>query len=285
MATRKILPASFLAVFSAAALPAADAGAQNAAIPVDVELVITVDASRSMEPFEQEIQRDGYVAAFRHQDIINAILEGVHGKVAIVYVEWAGAASQRVIVPWTLVDSKEAAEKLAQALDQPVPSTRSRTSISGAIDFGASLFDKSGYRGMRRVIDVSGDGSNNQGRPVTIARDEAAAKGITINGLPLMTRGNQLMDWNTEKLDAYYADCVIGGPGSFMIPVNDWAQFTEAVRRKLVLELAGKHPDAIPVEWSPGQNLPVIPVQAEKKTDCLAGEKQWQRRMQEWEWR
>lgn len=255
-------------------------------MPVDVELVIAVDTSRSMEPFEQEIQRDGYVAAFRHEEIVKAIREGVHGRVAVVYVEWAGAGLQRVIVPWTLVDSKETAEAFANELDQPIPPTQSRTSISGAIDFSAALFDGNNYAGMRRVIDVSGDGSNNQGRPVSMARDEAAARGITINGLPLMTRGTRLVEWNADKLDVYYSNCVIGGPGAFMIPVNDWAQFTEAVRRKLVLELAGRQPEVIRANWQPdGEGLPAIQVQAQQAYDCLSGEKQWQRRMQEWEWR
>ena len=130
-----------------------------------------------MEPFEQKIQREGYIAAFRRKDVIDAIRDGVHGRVAITYVEWAGSTLQRTIVPWTLVDGAESAEKFAAALDQPIPSTQSRTSISGAIDFSSTLFDNNGFKGMRKVIDVSGDGANNNGRPVAEARDQALAKG------------------------------------------------------------------------------------------------------------
>ncbi|MGH6760088.1 MAG: DUF1194 domain-containing protein [Phyllobacterium sp.] len=286
MAARKTTTLCFLIALSAGVAVVPRAWATGSDVPVDVELVIAVDASRSMERFEQEIQRHGYVAAFRHQEIAKAILEGVHGKVAVVYVEWAGAGLQRVIVPWTLVDSRDAAAAFADELDQPVPSTQSRTSLSGAIDFSTALFDGNGFAGMRRVIDVSGDGSNNQGRPVTQARDETVAKGITINGLPLMTRGTRLLEWNDDQLDVYYSNCVIGGPGAFMIPVNDWAQFTEAVRRKLVLELAGRQPDVIHADWrSADPGAPVVHVQAQQSYDCLSGEKQWQRRMQEWEWR
>ncbi|RCS25876.1 DUF1194 domain-containing protein [Phyllobacterium salinisoli] len=249
-------------------------------IPVDVELVLAVDASRSMEAFEQKIQRDGYVAALRHPQVIKAILEGLHGRVAITYIEWAGFGSQRIIVPWTLVDSKEAAEKLAAELDQPVPPPQSRTSISGAIDFSAGLFDNSGFKGQRRIIDVSGDGPNNHGRSVTAARAAALDKGITINGLPLMTRGSLYGGWDVKDLDQYYGDCVIGGPGAFMIPVNSWEQFPEAVRRKLMLELAGD-----PAETFDADDPPVLKVQEKQDYDCMAGERVWQQRMRDWEWR
>lgn len=267
----------------AASLASSAACAQTAPIDVDVELVLAVDASRSMEPFEQKIQRDGYIAALRHRQVIDAILEGVHGRVAITYVEWAGSSMQRVIVPWTLVDSAESAERLAVALDQPIPSTQSRTSISGAIDFGATLFDNNGFRSSRHVIDVSGDGANNHGRPVIEARAEAIAKGVTINGLPLMTQSDFYSDWAVSDLDIYYGNCVIGGRGAFMVPVNSWEQFPEAVRRKLVQELADKPDGVNHAEWSPEEKLPVIFVQAKKDYDCLSGEKVWQRRMQDWE--
>ncbi|MEK1887632.1 MAG: DUF1194 domain-containing protein [Phyllobacterium sp.] len=252
-------------------------------LDVDVELVLAVDASRSMEPFEQKIQREGYIAAFRRKEVIEAIREGVNGRVAITYVEWAGSTVQRVIIPWTLVDSAEASEKLANALDQPIPSTQSRTSISGAIDFSSSLFDNNGFKGMRKVIDISGDGANNNGRPVADARDEAVANGIIVNGLPLMTRGDFYSDWAVADLDIYYSNCVIGGPGAFMIPVNSWDQFPEAVRRKLVLELAGKTPTVQKADWRDAGNLPIILAQDKLMYDCLSGERIWQRRMQDWE--
>ncbi|PRD45384.1 hypothetical protein C5748_02495 [Phyllobacterium phragmitis] len=256
-------------------------------IPVDVELVLAVDASRSMEAFEQKIQRDGYVAALRHPQVIKAILEGLYGRVAITYVEWAGFGFQRIIIPWTLVDGKQAAEKLAAELDRPVPPPQSRTSISAAIDFSAGLFDNSGFKGQRRVVDISGDGPNNHGRSVTDARAAALEKGITLNGLPLMTRGSLYSGWDVKDLDLYYENCVIGGPGAFMIPVKSWEQFPEAVRRKLVLELAGDPARAIgamQAENSRG-DAPVLKVQAKQSHDCMSGERVWQRRMQDWEWR
>ncbi|WP_244642413.1 DUF1194 domain-containing protein [Phyllobacterium sp. 628] len=262
---------------------ASSAACAQTPIDVDVELVLAVDASRSMEPFEQKIQRDGYVAALRHRDVIDAIRDGVHGRVAITYVEWAGSTIQRIIVPWTLVDSAESAERFAVALDQPIPSTQSRTSISGVIDFGATLFDNNGFHSKRHVIDISGDGANNHGRPVIEARADAIAKGITINGLPLMTQSDFYSDWAVADLDVYYSNCVIGGLGAFMVPVNSWEQFPQAVRRKLVLELAGDMSATQTAEWLPEAKLPVILAQAKKDYDCLSGEKVWQRRMQDWE--
>lgn len=267
----------------AALLASSLARSQSNEIDVDVELVLAVDASRSMQSFEQKIQRDGYVAAFRQRDVVRAIQEGVHGKVAITYVEWAGSTMQRVIVPWMVVDSTESAEKFASLLAAPIPTTQSRTSISGVIDFGATLFDDNGFKGLRRVIDVSGDGANNNGRPVLEARNDATAKGVTINGLPLMTRGDFYSDWAVEDLDVYYTNCVIGGPGAFMIPVNSWDQFPEAVRRKLVLELAGGAFDVHRVDYRSSDMPPISVVQNKREYDCLSGERIWQKRMQDWE--
>ncbi|WP_294642674.1 DUF1194 domain-containing protein [uncultured Aureimonas sp.] len=253
-------------------IPAVAAGDE----PVDVELVIAVDVSWSMDYGELDIQRNGYVAAFRSPELQQAITDGMHGRVAVTYVEWAGDTSQQVVLPWTLIDGKDSAEAFAYRLAEARPDRMRRTSISSAIDFAAGLFDRNGFEGMRRVIDVSGDGPNNQGRPVTDARDAAVARGITINGLPLMTQGDDLRGgWGSiQNLDRYYSDCVIGGPGAFVIPVNDWEQFPQAVRRKLVLELAGLWP----VRLKPGV---VVPVAADgPPTNCLIGEAQWQERWQ-----
>lgn len=250
-------------------------------VPVDVELVLAVDASWSMDSGEQRIQRDGYVAAFRSPEVQEAILGGGYQRVAVSYVEWAGEFSQSVIVPWTLIDSKRSADAFAYRLSEEEPERARRTSIAAAIDFAAPMFDGNGYAGLRRVIDVSGDGPNNQGRMVTEARDAAARRGITINGLPLMTSGatQGYASWGSiPNLDRYYATCVIGGPGAFMVPVNDWAQFPEAVRRKLVMELAGGWPLPIakPVDAP-------VPVAAEADApDCLVGERQWQERQFRW---
>ncbi|WP_371929478.1 DUF1194 domain-containing protein [Phyllobacterium sp. 21LDTY02-6] len=281
MFMRKKAIFGFLVLATMAASPSVRALSNE--IDVDVELVLAVDASRSMESFEQKIQREGYIAALRQKEVIDAIREGVHGRVAVTYVEWAGATMQRVIVPWTIIDSAETAESFATALMRPIPSTQSRTSISGALEYSGRLFDDNGFKGIRRVIDVSGDGANNNGMPVAPVRDDVLAKGITINGLPLMTQGNFYSDWAVRDLDVYYTNCVIGGPGSFMIPVNSWDQFPEAVRRKLVLELAGRTPDVVKAS-SDVEKLPVILAQAKAQSyDCMSGERIWQRRMQDWE--
>ena len=210
--------------------------------PVDVELVLAVDVSLSMSPMELAIQRDGYAAAFVHEQVIGAISDGVHGKIAVTYMEWAGDFTQRVVVPWTVVSNLAEAESFVAEMTATPPRSARRTSISGGLLYAARLFEDSGFRGLKRVIDISGDGPNNQGPQVDRVRDEITAKGITINGLPLMTSGGFSSAFDVNDLDNYYANCVIGGPGAFMIPVNDWSQFPEAVRRKLVLELAAAPP-------------------------------------------
>ncbi|WP_407936797.1 DUF1194 domain-containing protein [Jiella pelagia] len=244
---------------------------------VDVELVLAVDVSWSMDQSEQEIQRDGYAAAFRDPKVQEAIFDGVNGRVAVTYVEWAGTTSQMVVVPWTLIDTKEAADAFAYRLATELPDRERRTSISSAIDTIVPMFDGNGFDGLRRVIDISGDGPNNQGRMVTLARDGAVAAGITINGLPLMTSGGGFSWGSIPDLDRYYSDCVIGGPGAFVIPVNDWSQFPEAVRRKLILELAG----GWPLGAEPREPL-VLKTQGLPAADCLVGENMWMERQQRW---
>lgn len=248
-----------------------------AAEPVDVQLVLAVDVSLSMSADELEIQRRGYAAALTHDSVLQAIADGVHGRIAVTYVEWAGISMQRVVVPWTVIATREDAERTVGKLDASLPNSARRTSISAALEFGGDLFAESGFEG-KRVIDVSGDGPNNQGAPVTTIRDRLVGQGITINGLPLMTRGGFASAFDVGDLDRYYADCVIGGPGAFMIPVNDWSQFPEAVRRKLVMELAGAaSPHRRTVEEA--ADPPVVLAAAEPGIDCLLGEKAWRDRL------
>ncbi|KAB2955507.1 MAG: DUF1194 domain-containing protein [Rhizobiaceae bacterium] len=262
-----IFGGALAALFSASAVPAS-------AEAVDVELVLAVDVSLSMSPAELAIQRDGYAAALTDRRVLDAIADGLHGRIAVTYFEWAGNTTQHVVVPWTVIASPEDAERVARQLSALPPNSARRTSISGALEFSIDLFAESQFRGTKRVIDISGDGPNNQGAPVDITRDAVVAKGIVINGLPLMTGGGYSSLYDVTDLDRYYADCVIGGPGSFMIPVNDWSQFPEAIRRKLVLELAGS-------QHRPGGEtggLPVVRVQARGAYDCLIGEKMWRNR-------
>lgn len=269
---RRLIPASL-----ALALTSAPALSQE---QVDVELVLAVDVSLSMSPAELDIQRQGYAAALTHDGVIRAIADGAHGRIAVTYFEWAGSTSQHVIVPWTIIASRADAEKVAAQLGARPPNSARRTSISGALEFGGDLLAESPFQGMKRVIDISGDGPNNQGAPVEPVRDGLTAQGITINGLPLMTSGGLTSVYDVPDLDKYYTDCVIGGPGAFMIPVNEWSQFPEAIRRKLVLELAGPQS---PVWGEEAGSLPVVLAQAEPASDCMIGEKMWRNRSWMWD--
>ena len=264
----------------AATLVLSTVPAARAAETVDIALVLAVDVSLSMSPAELEIQRHGYAAALTDDQVLDAIASGMHGKVAITYFEWAGVRTQRVIVPWAVIASREDAERVASQLTAAPSASARRTSISGAIDFSLDLFAESDFRGFKRVIDISGDGPNNQGPPVDGSRDRAIANGIIINGLPLMTNGGFASAYDVADLDDYYTNCVIGGPGAFMIPVNSWDQFPEAVRRKLVLELA----DASLVQRASADvsRPPVMYAQSKPAYDCLVGEKMWRDRS--WMW-
>ena len=263
-----------LLAVSAAILP--PASVSRADEPVDVELILAVDVSLSMSPDELEIQRHGYAAALTHDHVLQAIADGAHGKIAVTYVEWAGTTWQRVIVPWTVIANRADAERVVEKLSAQPPDSARRTSISGALQFGSDLFAESGFQGDKRVIDISGDGPNNQGAPVDGVRDELVGQGIIINGLPLMTRSGLGSAYDVDHLDRYYSDCVIGGPGAFMIPVNDWTQFPEAIRRKLVLELAGP---ASP-QWAAeeAEHPPVVLIDDKPPVDCQLGEKMWRNR-------
>jgi hypothetical protein len=234
---------------------------------VDVALVLAVDISYSMDLDELAVQRQGYVDALRSEQFLEAVRRGAIGKVAITYFEWAGSGTHYLLAPWIIVDGPASANQLASRLEAQPVRRAYRTSISAAIDMGVKLLDESGVKPMRKVIDVSDDGPNNQGRLVTIARDEAVQKGITINGLPLMLKRPGYLD--LTDLDTYYKECVIGGQGSFVIPVRDGAQFANAIRTKLILEVAGLTPPQ-----------PVIHrAQARPTSSCLIGERQWQQRM------
>jgi hypothetical protein len=233
-------------------------------LEVDLALVLAVDVSYSMDPDEQELQRDGYVQAFRSPLVFDAIRKGMLGRIAVVYMDWSGAADQRVVVSWTVIDGAESSMEFADTLANSTNRRASRTSISGALDFSMRLLAESNVVAARQVIDVSGDGANNQGRLVTQARDEAIAKGITINGLPIMLKPPNGA-WDVENLDLYYRDCVIGGRGAFLVPVREREQFAEAIKAKIIREVAG---EAEPL---------LRPAQTTRPTGCLAGELKWDR--------
>jgi hypothetical protein len=242
--------------------------AEKPGVPVDVELVIAVDISYSMDPEEQALQREGYIQALTSREFLQALRQGINGKIAVTYFEWAGYTERRVIVPWRLIEGPESADAFVGEIAAAPIRRAARTSISGAIEFGTELFENNGYRGIRRVIDISGDGANNHGQLVTISRDNTVAKGITINGLPIVAKRLNYATMDIEKLDIYYEDCVIGGPGAFVIPIESKDKFIEATRTKLVLEIAGRVPEAR-----------IIPVSADKpRVSCTVGERLWQER-------
>jgi Protein of unknown function (DUF1194) len=237
-------------------------------IDVDVELVLAVDISYSMDPEELTLQREGYMAAITSPEFLNALRGGMHARVAVTYVEWAGVIEQRIVMPWRLIDGGAAAEAVAAEIGRASLRRAYRTSISGVLNFAVPLFDGNGFGGIRRVIDVSGDGTNNQGPLVTLARDEVLAKGITINGLPIMFKRPNPATMDIPNLDVYYEDCVIGGPGAFVIPIREREKFKEAIRTKLVLEIAGRTPQPR-----------VIPAAADApRISCTIGERMWQQR-------
>ena len=233
------------------------------AAEADVALVLAVDISNSMDPDEQELQRQGFVEAFRSPMVHNAIGSGMLGRIAVTYMEWAASTTHHIVVPWKEIGGADDALAFADLLARAPIQRGPRTSISGAIDFGVELLGQREDEATRQVIDISGDGANNQGRPVTQARAEALAKGITINGLPLMLK-RPSTPWEVENLDEYYRDCVIGGPGAFMIPVRERSQLAEAIKTKISREIAGYENEAS-----------IIPAQARSPGGCV--ESDWGR--------
>lgn len=208
---------------------------------VDLEIVLAVDVSGSVDNYEARQQRDGYVAALRDPAVIKAIAANEHRRIAVAYIEWAGGTYQQTVADWALIDSEASAYAFADLLER-APIGRERwTSISGGIDYAMPMFDANGYAGERLVIDVSGDGMNNSGRSLAFARDEALGRGIVINGLPILNDRPQPFDMPTpmeQQLDRYYERYVIGGPGSFMVTAQSFEDFKTAVLAKLIREIA-----------------------------------------------
>ena len=266
-----------------------DAAAQKQAVTsVDLELVLAVDISRSMDEDEHTLQRDGYVSAFRHKDVINALTGGPEGRIAVTYMEWANDARQ--VIPWTIIDSAKAAHDFADRLAaEPIYGER-RTSITRALYEAERLIRENGIDSHRQVIDVSGDGANNTGGSVEEARDFVLKRKININGLPILLHtngqggyGGGYNPWGIDipNLDRYYKHCVIGGDGAFIAPAFHLKQLSATIRKKLVLEIANLEiePDAAPVQYAdarevnaPGITRAQLKLPTEK-SDCFAGEK------------
>ena len=233
---------------------------------VDIELVIGVDISYSMDLDELAVQREGYAQAIVSKEFLQALKNGPNSKIAVTYFEWSASTDQKIIIPWRVIDGPETADAVANEIMKTPVRRGSRTSISGAIYFAMPLFDENPHRGLRRVIDISGDGPNNNGAPVTGARDAALEKGIVINGLPIMVKEPSYSTMDIDDLDLYYEDCVIGGPGSFVVSIKDREKFKEAIRTKLLLEVAGRR----------SERRVVPAAEKEPRVPCLIGEKLWQ---------
>ena len=224
-----------LATLAGAGTPAQAAGGSDA---VDVELVLAVDVSLSMDDHSYQMEMQGYANAFRNPAVQEAIHMGGTGRVAVALMQWSGYGTYKVSVGWTIVDGAGSADELADIISGTERMPGGSTSISGAIDKGLTLFDSNGFEGTRHVIDISGDGRNNNGRDVAAAREEAVAKGFIINGLPIA--GGE------PGLEEYYQTTVIGGPGSFMVIAHGYDDFEQAITKKLIAEIANVAPDRIP---------------------------------------
>jgi hypothetical protein len=207
----------------------------SAQTTVDLQLVLAVDVSGSVSPQRFELQKMGYVGAFQNPRVLSAILGGRNQSIAVTMMQWSGPFLQSQVLPWTVIKDEPSVKALAGAIESaPRTMYGGGTSISGAIDQAVTLFPQGSFKTERRVIDVSGDGSNNRGRSVTLARDEAIDAGVVINGLPILAF--------EPYLDQYYKDYVIGGPGAFMIAAKSFETFAEAILMKLIIEIADLGP-------------------------------------------
>lgn len=212
-------------------------GRAGAPEPVDVELVLAVDVSRSVDAQEMEMQFNGYAAAFRDPKLVEGIAGGPLGQIAVTLFTWSDWHIQEHLIPWTKIDGAAGAARFAAALDAAPRRTWLYTSISGAMDYAARLFGQ-GYEGTRKVVDISGDGVNNSGRPVAEARADALAQGIVLNGLAVLDRTPQPWAAGLPPLDDYFRSEVIGGPGAFLMVAEGYEAFEQAVKRKIIREIA-----------------------------------------------
>lgn len=255
---------------------------QGAMTRVDIELMLAVDISQSMDYDEHSIQRQGYIDAFRHADVINALMGGPEGKIAVMYMEWAGDFDPIPTIPWTIIDSKEAAHAFADRLSKEPIYGEQRTSISTALLAAQEYIRSNNIASHKQVIDVSGDGANNAGMLVEPVRDELVKNGIIINGLPIMLNKPREF-YDIDHLDRYYKQCVIGGVGAFIAPVFDLRHLPATIRKKLVMEIASIEiePDMAPIQFAEAPAQPggefyraqlKLPTE---KVDCTIGEQVW----------
>jgi hypothetical protein len=220
----------------------------RAAEPVDLLLVLAADVSRSVTADKFKLQREGYAAAIANPQVIDAITSGRNHRIAVLFLEWSGFGNQKIVIGWTLIDGAKSAQTFGDRLLEEPRSFADRTSISGGIEFAVAQFALAPFSSNRQTIDVSGDGTNNAGRAVTAARDDALRLGITINGLVILSETP--LPWNPEHtnplggLALYYRENVTGGPGSFVIEAKDFNSFGQAIVKKLIAEIADGAPVA-----------------------------------------
>ena len=207
---------------------------------VDLELVLAVDASHSIDSYEYRLQRQGYAHALSDPRLVKIVTSGPIGRIALTYVEWSGGKEQATLIDWMVIDGVGSAARFAGAVLEAPRVFADGTSISGVIDYAAKLFDRNRIEGTRRVIDISGDGPNNWGRPARDARDEAVAGGVIINGLAILNDRPSRPPWPEQRVDEHYREHVIGGPGAFLITVQGFETFAEGIRKKLIREIAGR---------------------------------------------
>jgi Protein of unknown function (DUF1194) len=231
----------FAAILAAIVAPAAARAAED----VDLLLVLAVDVSRSIDATKFQLQRDGYAAAVADPRVLEAIRSGRTGRIGLTFVEWSGVGAQKVVIDWTTIGDSDSAKGFGDRLLEAPRSFADRTSISGAIEFAMGQFDKAPFAATRHTIDVSGDGTNNAGRDVALLRDEAVAKGITINGLVILS--DNPMSWNPDHtnppggLANYYRNNVVGGPGAFVLVAENFNSFGQAIIKKMIAEVAQAH--------------------------------------------
>ena len=217
----------------------------RAAEDVDLLLVLAVDVSRSIDATKFQLQREGYAAAVADPHVLEAIHTGRTGRIGLTFVEWSGVGAQKVVIDWTTIGDTDSAKGFGDRLLEAPRSFADRTSISGAIEFAMGQLDKAPYEATRRTIDVSGDGTNNAGRDVAMLRDEAVAKGITINGLVILS--DNPMSWNPDHtnppggLANYYRNNVVGGPSAFVMVAENFNSFGQAIIKKMIAEVAQAH--------------------------------------------
>ncbi|MEL6233407.1 MAG: DUF1194 domain-containing protein [Pseudomonadota bacterium] len=229
--------------------------------PVDLELVFAVDVSRSMDFDEQLLQREGYAEALTDPAVLQAIRSGAHQRIAVAYLEWGGPWAHRVVLDWMMIETLEDAQEASDWLRAFPIEPSSGTSISAGLERAAAMIEENRFDGVRKVIDISGDGPNNTGDPVHEVRDRLVEAGYEINGLPLLLK-RPAGFFNIPDLDIYYEDCVIGGPSAFVLPVQDRAQIRSAIRLKMVMEISG----AVPPARAARLRNAALP-------DCLIGER------------